>query len=220
METNAKYESYILSVILTLFNSRQTFKRALTSLMNQTFKEFELIIVDDGSTDGTETELFPALKLNNNFKYIRHSNRKHPLSLNTGLINSTGKFITFLDSDDEYNSHHLKERVAFMNSHPDIDLLHSPATIIGNEEDMFVPDVKDPSKLIHLKDCIIGGTFFGRRKVFEELHGFRNVYSHDSDFFERAKEKFNVLRFDSPSYVYFRNNPDSVISKMKKGVSG
>ena len=220
METNAKYERFVVSVIITLFNSRQTYNRALTSLMNQTFKEYELVIVDDGSTDGTETELFPALKLNNNFKYIRHSNRKHPLSLNTGIINSTGKFITFLDSDDAYKSYHLKERVEFMNSHTDIDLLHSPATIIGNEEDMFVPDVKDPSVLIHLKDCIIGGTFFGRRKVFEELHGFRNVYSHDSDFFERAKEKFKVMKFDSPSYVYFRNNPDSVINKMKKGVSG
>ena len=219
METNAKYESYVVSVILTLFNSRKTYYRALTSLMNQTFKEYELVIVDDGSTDDIESDLFPALKINNNFKYIRHSNRKHPLSLNTGIINSTGKYITFLDSDDEYKSGHLKERTELMNSNPEIDLLHSPATIIGEEKDMFVPDAKDPSKLIHLKDCIIGGTFFGRRKVFEELHGFRNVYSHDSDFFERAKGKFNVLKFDSPSYVYFRNNPDSVINKMKKEVS-
>ena len=77
----------------------------------------------------------------------------------------------------------------------------------------------DNSKLVHLNDCIIGGTFFGKRKVFLEMNGFRNIYSHDSDFYKRAFDKFKIERFDNSDYVYYRNNPDSVISKLKKEIS-
>ncbi|MBK8552012.1 MAG: glycosyltransferase family 2 protein [Ignavibacteria bacterium] len=216
METDTG--KYDVSVILTLFNSKKVFKRALNSVLNQTFKNYELIIIDDGSIDGTEQDLFPYLKDNSHFKYIRHSNRKHPLSLNAGIINSTGKFITFIDSDDEYKPTHLEERASYFFENPEIDLIHSPAALIGDEDDFYVPDVNDNSKLIHLKDCIIGGTLFGKRKVFEELGGFRNIYSHDSDFYSRAVIKFNVKLFDSPTYVYYRNNPDSVISKLKEKI--
>ncbi len=75
--------------------------------------------------------------------------------------------------------------------------MYSSATIIGDRTDCYVPDANDRNKLIHLDDCIIGGTFFGKRKVFEELGGFKNIYSHDSDFYNRASGKFNVRKFDS-----------------------
>ncbi|MEO6694714.1 MAG: glycosyltransferase family 2 protein [Ignavibacteria bacterium] len=214
METGTKV--YGISVILTLFNSKVFLKRALDSVINQTYKDCELIIVDDGSDDDTETILFPILKKNDNFKYIRHSNRKHPLSLNTGIINTSGQYITFLDSDDEYLCDHLELRFNFLNENTHIDILHSHPKIIGTEEDRYVPDARDNSKLIHLKDCVIGGTFFGKRKVFEELQGFENIYSHDFHFFKRANSKFTVLMFDSPTYIYHRDNPESVISKMKE----
>lgn len=209
---------YDVSVILTIFNSKIFFRRALNSVLNQTFKNYEIIIVDDGSTDGIEVEIFPLLKSNGNFKYIRHSNRKHPLSLNTGICSSSGKYITFLDSDDEYLPGHLKQRISFFCDNPETDLIHSSALLIGDEADFFVPDANDNSKNIHLNDCIIGGTLFGKRKVFEELEGFRNIYSHDFDFYNRAEQsgKFVISRFDSLTYKYYRNNSESIISKMKK----
>ncbi|HMR39047.1 MAG TPA: glycosyltransferase family A protein [Ignavibacteria bacterium] len=211
---------YDVSVILTMYNSRKFFLRALNSVLNQTYKKIELIIVDDGSTDGTESVLFPVLKENDFIKYIRHSNRKHPLSLNAGIINSSGKFITFIDSDDEYRSNHLEERIKYFSVNKDIDLIYSPADLIGNEDDMYVPDAHDKEKLIHLNDCIIGGTFFGKRNVFETLNGFKNIYSHDSEFYKRAVEIFNVKEFELPTYVYYRDNPDSVISKLKSKMNG
>ena len=80
----------------------------------------------------------------------------------------------------------------------------------------FVPDAADIKKLIHLNECIIGGTFFGKRKIFAELQGFRNVYSHDSDFIRRASAKGNYIisKFDELTYKYYRNNPESIINKM------
>ncbi len=217
MITNdTKYE---VSVILTLFNSKEYFRRAMASVLNQTFKNYELVIVDDGSTDSIENEIFQFLKLNNNLSYIRHSNRGHPLSLNTGIRNSSANLITFLDSDDEYKPHHLEERVKYFASNDSIDLIYSPATLIGDEKDFFVPDARDTNKLIHLSDCVIGGTFFGKREIFEELDGFENTYSHDSEFFERAQNKFVIMKYNSPTYIYYRNNPGSIIGKLKKNIA-
>ncbi len=209
-------KKYEVSIILTLFNSINFFQRALNSVINQSFFNWELIIVDDGSVDSIEQELFPFLKSNGNFKYVRHSNRKHPLSLNTGLQLSSGKYITFLDSDDEYGTNHIEERVNYFKKNNDVDLIYSPATIIGDEKDFFVPDARDTSSLIHINECIIGGTLFGKREVFESLEGFKNIYSHDSEFYERAMLRFKVLRYDSSSYIYHRSNPDSVTNKLMK----
>lgn len=210
--------SYKVSIILATYNSSSFLERSVKSVLRQTFQEIELIVVDDGSTDGTFEILYPFLVGNNNMKYIRHSNRKHPLSLNAGILNSIGSYITFIDADDEYLPDHIRLRVDFMNSNRDVDLLHSPALLRGEEDDFLIPDAKDLSKLIHINDCIIGGTLFGKREMFIQSGGFRNMYSHDSDFVGRVESNFRVCRFDSPTYVYHRDNPASVTSRLRRSV--
>lgn len=207
-----------ISVILAVFNRKDKIKRAINSVLGQTFKNFELVIVDDGSTDGVEKYIFPLLKKYSNFKYIRHSNRNTALSLNAGLKISEGKYITFLDSDDEYKKEHLKIRFEFMEANRNADLLHSNCVFIGKEKDMYVPDARNQKKLIHLSKCIIGATFFGKKEVFGILNGFKNVYSYDSDFYNRAKKKFNIVKLDSPTYIYYRDSKDSVLTKMKNKI--
>lgn len=208
---------YYVSVIVTTYNRGRYIKRALDSILNQTYKNYEVIIIDDGSTDGSEKIIFPYLKKHSNFKYIRHSNRKNPLSVNTGFLLSTGKYITLLDSDDEYKKNHLSSRVDFFKKNPGVDLIHSPAELIGKETDMFLPDARNKKKLIHINDCIIGATLFGKREVFIKLEGFKNKYSADFDFFKRAiKEAFIVVKLESPTYVYYRNLTDSVTNKLKQ----
>lgn len=208
-----------ISVILAVFNRKDKIKRAINSVLGQTFKNFELVIVDDGSTDGVEKYIFPHLKKYSNFKYIRHNNRNTALSLNAGIKIAEGKYITFLDSDDEYKKEHLKIRFEFMEANRNADLLHSNCEFIGKEKDMYVPDARNQKKLIHLSKCIIGATFFGKKDVFGKLNGFKNVYSYDSDFYNRAKKKFNIVKLDSPTYIYYRDSKDSVLTKMKNNIS-
>lgn len=215
MEVNTGEGKYEVSVILTLYNSRKFYRKALDSVLEQSFKNIEIIIVDDGSTDGIENEILHIINDHRNIIYIKQSNCGHALSLNRGIANSGGRYITVIDSDDEYEPDHIELRVKYFESNPDVDLIHSPAKLVGEEEDFFVPDALDTSVLIHLNECIIGGTLFGRREVFTSLNGFKNIYSHDSDFFRRAGEKFRTEKLDLPTYIYYRNNPDSVISKLK-----
>ncbi len=210
-------QQYQVSIIIATFNSLKFLPRSVGSVLNQTFKDYELILVDDGSTDKTFEFLFPYLLVNDNFKYIRHSNRKHPLSLNAGITNSSGEFITFLDADDEYTPEHIELRVEYMEQNKEIDLLHSPALLLGgNDDDFLIPDANDMNNLIHINECIIGGTLFGKRAAFVNTGGFKNVYSHDSEFVKRVSADHIVQRFEHPTYIYHRDNPHSITSSLRR----
>lgn len=201
-----------VSIILPTFNRAYILMRSINSVLNQTFKNWELIIVDDGSDDNTFQLINDLINQNYRIRYIKHRNIKLPFSLNTGIQISSGKYFTFLGSDDEYKINHLELRVNYLESHPDVDLIYGGLEIIGNP---FVKDKNDLSKLIHLNDCIVGGTFFGKRNVFIDLNGFKNIlYSEDSEFFERAKEKFNIVKVDFPTYVYHREAEDSICNNI------
>lgn len=209
-----------VSVIIPVYNRKKLFIRAYNSVMNQSYDDFELIVVDDGSSDSFHKKLFNVMKHDYRVKFIRHSNRGTALTLNTGIGISSGKYITFLDSDDEYGKDHIAKRVRYMNKNKNIDIIHSPAVMIGKEEDMFVPDVRNRKRLIHLKNCILGATIFGRKEAFYRLDGFRNVFSYDSEFIKRAEKLLNVKRLDYMTYFYYRDTSDSVLTKFKREMNG
>ncbi len=197
-----------VSVVLTVYNRAGYLKRCIDSLLAQSFTNWELISIDDGSIDNSHEILKGYEARHNNIKVARHKNLKLPLSRNRGITLSAGKYITFLDSDDEFEKDHLAHRVNYMNEHPEIDLLHGGVDIIGNE---FVRDKNNPEKFIHLSSCTIGATFFGKREVFDELKGFKNIkYSEDSEFLERAEKKFNVKKVNFNTYIYHRDAADSI----------
>jgi glycosyltransferase involved in cell wall biosynthesis len=205
-----------VSIILPFYNRERLIQRAIDSVLNQSFTDFELILTDDGSTDKVYGKISKYLTYDYRIKYIRHSNRKTPLTLNTGLVLAQGRYVTFLDSDDEYEKNHLELRMDYFKKNKNTDIIYSNATIIGKEEDMWVPDARNTKELIHLNDCIIGATLFGKTEVFIKMNGFRNVYSYDSDFVNRAKRKYTVKKFDSPTYIYHRESEDSILTKLKK----
>ena len=86
---------------------------------------------------------------------------------------------------------------------------------IGKEENMYVPDARNTKKLIHLKDCIIGATIFCKREVFLKLDGFKDKYSYDSEFVNRASKQFNIVKFNVETYIYYRDSKDSIITNLK-----
>ena len=197
-----------VSVILTVYNRAGYLRRCIDSLLAQSFTNWELISIDDGSVDNSHEILKGYESNHKNIKVARHENIKLPLSRNRGISLSSGKFITFLDSDDEYEKDHLLLRVKYMLEHPEIDLIHGGVDIIGHE---YVRDKNEPEKFIHLSMCTVGATFFGKKKVFTGLNGFKNIkYSEDSEFLERAEKKFNVKKINFNTYIYHREAPDSI----------
>lgn len=204
-----------VSVLMTVFNTDFSYtKRAIDSVLKQDFQNFELIIIDDGSKGNNRESLMDYVeKKEDKISYIRHSNRGQSQSINRGVLNSSGEYITIIDSDDEYKPNHLSSCLSEING---LDLICSTSeTIVDNDNDYYVPDKNDLSKLIHLDDVTLFGTLFGRKKVFTSIN-FKTGFAADSDFYERATELFSVKKLDLRTYIYHRNIPNSICAKVKK----
>lgn len=199
----------LISVIMATYNRVEYFNRSIPSFINQTYKNCELIVVDDGSEDDTFRVVCDYMKEHTNIRYLRHTNRKLSLTKNAGIKAAAGKFIAFLDSDDEYKPDYLEKRIQFMEANETVDLIEGGAIIIG---DPYVKDKLDMSKRIHLSECTIGPTIFGKTEAFVKLEGFdKNIfYSEDSYFWEKAQLLVTVKKIDHPGYIYYRDTAGSI----------
>lgn len=202
-------------MIVTVYNRSHIIERALSSLINQEEQDWECIIVDDGSTDDITEKVQKYIINDDRFRFIQHSHRGQALTKNAGVLASSGLFITFLDSDDEYSPDHLSTRKAMLEEYPHLDLLHGGVSIIG---DPYVPDMNDPSILIHLRDCIIGGTFFFKKASIQALGGFPFIrYGDDTALYKLAENAgYVIARTEHPSYRYHRDVQDSLCNIMKE----
>lgn len=192
-----------ISIIICTYNRAHHLKKGIDSVLNQTFLNWELLIVDDGSNDHTFEIVNSYLDKYNNIRYIKHRNKKQCYAKNAGIQASFGKYLTFLDSDDSYKPNHLESRLEYMKNHPEIDLIQGG---FFTEEEILVADYYQPGKLINLKECVLGPTFFGKRKVFFELQGFNHMtYGEDTDLWERAEKICKIQKITEPeTYIYTR----------------
>ncbi len=204
-----------VSVLMAVYNTDFALvKRAIDSVLNQDLQDFELIIIDDGSRLQDGNQILNYINaFENKIVYMRHCNRGQSQSINRGIINSVGEFITIIDSDDAYKPHHLSACLQEMDF---MDLISSSTeTVVDSLDDYYVPDKNDITRLIHVDECTLFATLFGRREVFSTLF-FRDSFAADADFFARAKAQFRVNKVDLRSYIYYRNVPNSICSSLKK----
>ncbi|MCX6191752.1 MAG: glycosyltransferase family 2 protein [Flavobacteriia bacterium] len=204
-----------ISVLMAVYNTNFSYvKRAIDSVLQQDFQDFELIIIDDGSKEIEREKLMQyATKNEDKISYIRHSNRGQSESINRGISYSVGEYITIIDSDDEYKPNHLS---ACLEAVSNLDLICSTTeTVVDSDNDYYVPDKNDQTKLIHLDNVILFGTLFGLKKVFTSIQ-FKNGFAADADFYEKASEQFQVKKLDLRTYIYHRNIPGSICATIKK----
>lgn len=208
------YFKHKVSVIMSVYNTPfALIKRAIDSVLNQNFKDFELIIIDDGSKNQTQNDILNyCIKHEDKITYLRHKNSSQSESINKGILISKGEFITVIDADDEYKTNHL---TACLSSIKSLDLIASTTeTIVNQDSDYYVPDRFDNSQVVHVDNCILFATLFGKKEVFTSI-GFLDMYAADAHFYERADEKFMVKKLDLRTYIYYRNNPNSITVKLK-----
>ena len=207
----------MVTIVLPVYNRRHLIFRALESIWVQTWQDFEVLVVDDGSTDGIESEL-PAMVLERpNLRYMKHANRGLAATRNLGIHAALGRYVTFLDSDDEYLPQHLELRTHFMQAHPTVDFVHGGVELVGPPKTHWVVDVEHPERKIHLSHCTLGATLFGKKEAFLRSGGFRPLpYSSESEFMTRIKQAFRVENVPFPTYRYYTGLPDSRCEQVKK----
>jgi glycosyltransferase involved in cell wall biosynthesis len=205
---------YKVAVIMSVYNTPfNMVKRAIDSVLNQTFQDFELLIIDDGSTNNSHHLILEYAILNEKkITYLRHKNCSQSESINRAILLTNSEYITVIDADDEYKTNHLELCLSEINS---LDLIASTTeTIVNTESDYYVPDRYNQNEVIHVDDCILFATLFGKKEVFENLN-FLNMYGADAHFYERAEKMYFVDKLDLRTYIYYRNNPNSISAKVK-----
>ncbi len=204
-----------VSVLMTVFNTPfYLVKRAIDSVLIQDNQSFELLVLDDGSHPDSSLLLEQYCQINQaKIRYTRHPNCGQSQSINRGVLASRGTYITVIDSDDEYKPNHLSACLSEM-CHADL-ISSFTETIVSSADDHYVPDKYDNQKTIHVDECTLFATLFGKREVFETL-AFKSMYSADSEFYARASMQYPTKKVDLRTYIYYRNNAHSITASLKK----
>jgi glycosyltransferase involved in cell wall biosynthesis len=208
----------IVSVITSAFNAAATIERAYRSVCAQTYGDWEYIVVDDGSSDETAA-------IAGGFADARviagGVNVGTGAALNRGVREARGSYLAFLDADDEFLPDHIEAHVKAMEENPAIDLWWGGMELVINDESQaWVPDAERGVGLIRVSECVVQGTLFVRRRVFEEVlyPEDRKIWCQDFDFFRRAeKAGFRSQRFLLPTYRYYRDSGKSFTDRLKAG---
>jgi glycosyltransferase involved in cell wall biosynthesis len=210
-----------ISVIMPVYNSQEYLHEAVTSILAQTFTDFELIAVDDGSTDGSGTILESFRQSDARVIVQRHSqNRGVAAARNTGLALARGKYIACMDADDISLPERFEKQVAFLEMHPDLGILGSAVQVI-DEGGYKIGALSAPLEDLGIRWASIFSTPFMqptimyRRSVMVE-HGlqYRNTMepADDFDFSIRLLEFARAANFAESFYIY-RIHPASLTSK-------
>lgn len=144
-----------ITVLMPVYNCELYVKEAVDSILNQTFSDFEFIIIDDASTDSTVSIIKsyndPRIQL-----IEKPQNSGYTNSLNNGLSIAKGEYIARMDGDDISLPERFAKQVAFLDANPDVVLCGTVFTIIGTDIVVTVPENNENIKLAMLKDCCIG----------------------------------------------------------------
>lgn len=122
----------LLSVVITTYNYAEYLPTAVESVLNQTYKNLEVIIVNDGSTDNTDEVIAPYLK-DERIKYIKQKNAGQASAKNCGIKNSKGEYIAFLDADDYWRNDKLERQIKLFDRDTEVGVVYSDIAFINQD---------------------------------------------------------------------------------------
>lgn len=178
-------DSPLVSVILPTYNRAELLKRAINSVLIQTYPNWELIVWDDGSTDGS-ADIVRFYK-DERIKYYYDDNHGVAYARNRAINVSQGKYLAFLDSDDEWVDKKIITQVETMISHPEIDVLFTDFLNIHLDVNQSQPAFKQYSKVMKALnvECLNDDLYAVRKGIPEKL-AFENFIATDTVLVRRS----------------------------------
>lgn len=208
-----------ISVVMSVYNGGGFLRSSIDSILNQTFKDFEFIIINDGSTDGSrkviESYKDPRIRLYN------QSNKGLVYSLNKGCELARANLIARMDADDISMPSRLEKQVKLMSMNKDLVLVGGFFAYINNEGDITGKGVVNPVKDIDLKRSLYsvnpfahGCTMF-RRECWKKNGGYTDKYgpTEDLELWRRFADDESNMFYIIPETLYlYRLNPEGISS--------
>ena len=214
-----------VSVLLTCFNHIAYLPAAFDGILSQTFKDYEIIAIDDGSTDGTREWL--SSRNENINRIFNEKNLGTYGSLNVALSRASGEFIAILNDDDVWAPEKLEKQIALMDGNPSVGLVHTDGWFIDGEGKEMegtplgfeFPRFETGDVLLSLvyQNKIIASAALARRKCFDELGAFNEAFfgSGDWEMWLRIASKWNVGFVDEP-LTFYRVHGENASHKLER----
>jgi glycosyltransferase involved in cell wall biosynthesis len=162
-----------VSVVIPAYNAEAFLRKAINSVLNQTHPAKEIIVVDDGSKDGT---CAVVESYGDRVRLIRQQNQGPAITRNTGANAATGDYIAFLDSDDGWNPEKLEKQLAAFRAAPDSVLCYTSLMMLQEDGARTIQRAADPKTIATAlrvgNPCITPSCVMVSRQVFEQVGGF------------------------------------------------
>lgn len=195
-----------VSILMPVYNAEPYLSEAIQSMLNQTYADFELIILDDCSTDRSAEVVHTYTDV----RIVYHRNEVNcglANNLNTGLKLAKGKYIARMDGDDISLPHRLQTQVDFLESHPDIDLCSCAMQMFGADNQLWIRD-RDPEQVkisMMFYSAVLHASSVFRRDVFEQNNLYYNQETfpaEDYDLWARAAFFCRMVNLPDVMYLY------------------
>jgi glycosyltransferase involved in cell wall biosynthesis len=191
----------LVSVILPAYNSEEYLSRSISSILNQTYKNLELIVINDGSTDRTEEVVEKYAETETRIVYCSQENTGPSSARNTGIERSVGEYIAYQDSDDYSYPTRLERQVEFLEGNPTVAMVYTGVLqrLQNGRIERLKPIPFDRLRILH-ENFVACGSVMHRNEVFDKV-GYWNE-KIDWDLWIRISEKFLIREMNEILYEY------------------
>ena len=226
-------EEFLISIVIPIYNAEKYLEECLNSIKNQTYKNFEVIMVNDGSKDDSETICMNFLRSDSRFRYKKKENGGVSSARNVGLDNVEGDYITFIDADDWVDENHLEilidgiiknncevaisSYMQFINTRETylINIYSNQEKYLLNygkmNREKFLTELPKLISINNSFNCAVSKLF--SRRLVEDIRFDSNIiYAEDLDFYFKLYLKVNnVIFINAETYIY-RQHDESTTS--------
>ena len=211
----------VISVVIPTFNRAGWLRHALDSVLAQTYQDFEIVVVDDGSTDDTQSVV---RSYGQQVRYVYQNNEGRGAARNTGVQDARGDLIAFLDSDDNCYPDRLERQVEYLHRHPEAEFLHGPVDVLRQDGSKDAPESRRIAGLFAraakrgytyanlLRSCLIfSSTTLVKKTLFERV----GLYDpdlrvlEDVEWYLRAARVTRLYYVEGPPLARYRCHEDN-----------
>ena len=207
----------LVSVILPVFNAEEYVQEAIESILTQYYKHFELIVINDGSTDNSASIIKELSEQDPRIVVISRPNEGLVSALNTGLNYANGEFIARMDADDKSMSDRFTKQVEYLLKNPRVAVVGTFIKII-DEHGAFIRNGEYPTESDAIEQFLEFGcpmahpSVMMRREVVKFVGGYRKAFSHCEDYdlwLRISEEGFHLANIPEPLLAY-RNHSSNI----------
>jgi glycosyltransferase involved in cell wall biosynthesis len=204
----------LVSIVLPVYNGARFLHQSIDSCLQQTYRNIELIVVDDGSNDETVKIIAGYVNRDHRIRSVTHKrNRGLPAALNTGFANSKGAYLTWTSDDNLYEPEALQLMVNYLEDYPEIAMVCCDVKTIdsaGRQLKLWRSLLADEPGGLSIQGC-----FLYRRRVYESIGDYDEelFLVEDYDYWLRVNRSFRIARLEGVSPYKYRLHRKSLTGR-------